>query len=97
MKKLREWTDNPRIPIHKFIEYGSKADPPSLTICSYGGREINVIGQLPIYMSLGERKCRQTVLVQNGASVDLLLGTDTLPCLGFHLLLFESGISADAN
>ena len=48
-------------------------------------------------MSLVERKCRQTVLVQNGASVDLLLGTNTLPCLGFYLLLFKSGISADAN
>ena len=68
-------------------EVASKIQPPSLTIRSYGGGEINVIGQLSVDMSLGERKCQQTVLVQKGASVDLLLGTDTLPCLGFHLLL----------
>ena len=68
-------------------EVAAKIQPPSLTIRSYGGGEINVIGQLSVIMSVGERKCQQTVLVQKGASVDLLLGTDTLPCLGFHLLL----------
>ena len=45
-------------------EVASKIQPPSLTIRSYGGGEINVIGQLSVDMSLGERKCRQTVLVQ---------------------------------
>ena len=48
-------------------------------------------------MSVGERKCQQTILVQKGASVDLLHGTDTLPCLGFHLLLrpYEDKLTID--
>ena len=67
-------------------EVASRIQPPSLTICSYGDREINVIGQLTVSLTLGDRKCQATVLVQKGASVDLLLGTDTLSWLGFHLL-----------
>ena len=67
-------------------EVASRIQPPSLTIRSYGGGEINMIGQLTVSLTLGDRKCQATVLVQKGASVDLLLSTDILPWLGFHLL-----------
>ena len=60
-------------------EVSLRIQPPSLTICIYGGGEINVIGQLAISLTLDDRKCQATVLVQKGASVGLLLGTNTLP------------------
>ena len=79
MEALFERRTTTQSPENWRKEVTSKIQPPSLTIRSYGGGDINVIGQLSVDMSLGERKCQQTVLVQKGASVDLLLGMDTRP------------------
>lgn len=59
---------------------------PSLSVSNYGGGEVNVISQLSITLTHGEKECQSVVLVQKGASLELLLGTDVLAQLGFYLL-----------
>ena len=58
---------------------------PTLSINNYGGGEMNIISQLTVTLSHG-RECQTTILVQKGASLDLLLGTDVLPNLGFYVV-----------
>ena len=53
---------------------------------NYGGGEVNIIGQLPVSLKLGDKECRATILVQKGAALDLLLGTDLQTQLGFCVL-----------
>ena len=47
---------------------------------------MNIISQLTVTLSHGNREWQTTILVQKGASIDLLLGTDVLPNLGFYVL-----------
>ena len=58
----------------------------TLSVNNYGGGEVNVAGQLPVSLKLGDKECRAIILVQKGATVDLLLGTDLLTQLGFCVL-----------
>ena len=58
----------------------------SLSVNNYGGGEVNIIGQLPVSLKLGDKECCAIILVQKGATVDLLLGTDLLTQLGFCVL-----------
>ena len=39
-----------------------------------------------VILTHGEKACQTVVLVQTGASLELLLGTDVLAQLGFYLL-----------
>lgn len=57
-----------------------------MTINNYGGGEVNIIAQFSTALSHGDRQCHATILVQQGAPLSLLLGTDVLPALGFHLV-----------
>ena len=52
----------------------------------YGGGEVNIVGQLPVLLKLKDKECCAIILVQKGATVDLLLGTDLLTQLGFCVL-----------
>ena len=58
----------------------------NLSVNNYGGGEVNIIGQLPVSLKLGDKECCAIILVQKGATVDLLLGTDLLTQLGFCVL-----------
>ena len=60
--------------------------PPTLSINNYGGGEVNIIGQITVTLSHGDKECETTILVQKGASLSLLLGTDMLPSLGFYVV-----------
>ena len=59
---------------------------PTLLINNYGGGEVNIISQLVTTLGHGSRECQTTILVQKGASLGLLLGTDVLPNLGFFVV-----------
>ena len=58
----------------------------TLSVNNYGGGEVNVVGQLSISLKLGDKECHAIILVQKGATVNLLLGTDLLTQLGFCVL-----------
>jgi hypothetical protein len=59
--------------------------PLKLTLCSYGGAELPIVGQVSCSLSKGSFCIKSLLQVQQNAPVDLLLGTDTLPHLGFSL------------
>ena len=59
---------------------------PTLSCNNYGGCEVNIISQLTVTLSHGSREYQTTILVQKGAFLDLLLGTDVLPNLGFYVV-----------
>ena len=67
-------------------EVQKKFQKPSLSVNNYSGGDVNVIGQLPVALQVENRNCLATILVQKGANVDLLLGTDLIPELGFLVL-----------
>ena len=51
---------------------------PTTTLQNYGRGKLNIVRQMPA-------KLQTVVYMQDGAPVDLLLGTDVLPFLGFCL------------
>ena len=63
--------------------------PPRMTVKNFGGGEVNVICQCTVNLMWGHHKCDTTVLVQKGISQKILLGTDVLKKLGFHMLTPE--------
>ena len=71
-----EWQQGVRARLHQ----------PTITLKSYGGRELNIVKQLTAVLSRGNRQCKATVLVQKDAPLDLLLGTDLQAKLGFFVL-----------
>ena len=63
----------------------SKFQTPSIAVNNYGGGMVNIISQIPVSLKLGDKECHATILVQKGATLDLLLGTDLLTYLGFYV------------
>ena len=61
----------------------ARFQPPKMTINNY---EVNIIAQFLTMLRHGNRQCHVTILVQRGASLSILLGTDVLDLLGFHLV-----------
>ena len=60
---------------------------PAVTLTGCGGNRLNIIAQIPVVLSQGERKTEAVVLVQKGATHNVLLGTDLQAELGFSLVL----------
>ena len=56
-----------------------------MVLRSYGGADLPTVGQVSCRLSKGDLSVNTTLQVQARAPVDLLLGTDTLPRLGFSL------------
>ena len=52
---------------------------------NYSGGTLNVVRQMMVQLSKGDKHPQALVYIQEGAPVDLLLGTDVLPLLGFSL------------
>ena len=74
----------------------SRLEPPSLTLHNYGGDELKVVRQLTATISSEGHICTATVLMQKGAPLDLLLGTDLQTQLGFLFLQKKTnGIAVD--
>ena len=81
----REWKEEVR----------RRLSPPELVLRNYGGGELNVIKQMTATIRRGEHECETTVLVQKGAPLDLLVGTDVQPLLGFLVLQTEGAEAVD--
>ena len=67
-------------------EVKKRLKPPTVTLRSYGGGVLDVVGQICCQVSRGSYKTDAVIQVQNGAPVDLLIGTDLQPHLGFAFL-----------
>ena len=68
--------------------------PPSSTLQGYGGGDLHIVGQLECDLSSGGYHLKCQVLIQKGAPVPLLIGTDVLPKLGFLFLRKDQGQTA---
>ena len=66
-----------------------------MTLTSCGGDQLNIIAQVPVVLSQGERQTDAVVLVQKDAPHDVLLGTDLQAQLGFSLMLESHGRRVD--
>lgn len=67
-------------------EVKSRLLPPTLILQNYGGGEIEIVRQLRATVAKGPRVVEALLQVQNGAPVDLLIGTDLQSQLGFAFL-----------
>ena len=71
-------------------EVKQRCRKPTVMLKSYGGGELSVIGEVECCLTRGNYTAKAILQVQKGAPVDLLLGTDTLPQLGFSFQQIES-------
>ena len=60
--------------------------PPSVLLKAYSGHKLNILSQVCLQLTHGSRTMEATVLVQEGALTNLLLGTDLQSRLGFSLV-----------
>ena len=67
-------------------EIEERLEPPTLPLQSYGGSELNLVKQIRVTLSRAGFSVTSVVQVHSGAPVDLLLGTDLLPQLGFSMV-----------
>ena len=56
-----------------------------MSLCCYGGTQLDIVGQAVCRLATKGNAVDTLLLVQEKASVDLLLGTDNLRQLGFTL------------
>ena len=68
-----------------------KLKPSTVSLQNYGGGRLELICQTLIILTKNGHTTCATVQVQKDAPVELLLGTDTLPQLGFALLEMDLG------
>lgn len=64
----------------------AKFSPPSVVMRAYSGHKLSVLAQMNVSLSYRSCTIEATVLVQDGAPRNLLLGTDVQPKLGFALV-----------
>ena len=84
---LKEWREAAHI----------RLEPPTIPLKSYGGHEINTIGQVNIRLATPGHSVTAVVQVQKGAPVQLLLGTDLKVLLGFSLIKSDSDVAVDLS
>ena len=65
--------------------------PPDIILLSYGGGHLDIVGQMVATVQSGAHCKMAVLLVQNKALVELLLGTDLQPQLGFQVLQKNEG------
>ena len=56
-----------------------RMEPPTISLCSYGGQKLSILCQITVGITHGSRKVTAKVQVQKAAPVALLIGTDVLP------------------
>ena len=64
----------------------AKFSPPSVVMRGYSGHKLNILAQMNVSLSYRSCTIEATVLVQDGAPRNLLLGTDVQLKLGFALV-----------
>ena len=77
-------------PVEWGKEVKQRCRRSTVMLRSYGGGELNVIGEVECCLTRSSYTAKAILQVQKGAPVDLLLGTDTLPQLGFSFQQIES-------
>ena len=70
-------------------EMRNRFQPPMVTLRNYGGGELSIVGQITASVSCSGFHVDALLQAQPNASVDLLVGTDLLPSLGFALLQLD--------
>lgn len=69
--------------------------PPEVALKNYGGGRLDITSQVILCITQGDNcKVNARVMVKRGAPNSLLLGTDTLPQLGFALVIKRSDTCA---
>ena len=81
-----EWTLNQTVqgwkePTHK------KLVSPKVSMQNYGGHRVDIMAQIEVSLSQGERQVDVVVFFQKGDPDNLFLGTDVQPYLGFSLIV----------
>ena len=72
-----------------------KFTPPEVALKNYGGGRLDITAQIMLCITQGDAcKVNARVMVKQGAPNSLLLGTDTLPQLGFALVMKRSDTCA---
>ena len=64
---------------------------PSIPLRNYGGGELNLVRELEVEIERAGYSIKSVIQIHVGASVELLLGTDVLPHLGFLVLARSTG------
>ena len=85
------WTQRDKtLPHWKWKEevIGKLADP-TITLKAYNGTPLNVLAEVNVILEKGSHRCEATVMVQEDAPQDVLLGTDCLSQLGIQLTGLE--------
>ena len=72
-----------------------RLQPTTVSLRSYGGNELQIISQVRCQIARGNRAVDTVLQVQKAAPVDLLLGTDVIPRLGFALIQVSEKASED--
>ena len=69
--------------------------PSGLPLKSYGGHKLNLVCQLQVTLTRGNHTTDAVIQVQKDAPVELLLGTDLQPLLGFSFLMEDECETTD--
>lgn len=85
LNSLARGRSKDQTPTEWELEVKRRLKPPEITLRSYGGGGLDIVGQIQATLQCGSYRQTAVVLVQNGAPEDLLLGTDLQPQLGFRL------------
>ena len=64
---------------------------PSVVLKNYGGGELSIVGQIEALVTRADFKINAVLQAQSNASVDMLIGTDLLPALGFAFVKRDTG------
>ena len=72
-------------------EMQSRFVPPSVVLKNYGGGELSIVGQIEALVTRADFKINAVLQAQSNASVDMLIGTDLLPALGFAFVKRDTG------
>ena len=67
-------------------EVKKRLKPPTMSLRNYGGGELNIVSEIQCKVSHGSYSKEAVLQVQNNAPVNVLLGTDLQPHLGFALI-----------
>ena len=84
-----------RLPNQSPLDWGKsvreRLQPTTVSLRSYGGDELTIVSQVKCHLARGCHSLEPVLQVQRGAPVNLQLGTDVLPLLGFSLVQDERG------
>ena len=82
-------------PIECMSAVEQRFQVPEVPLKSYGGEELNLVGQTKVVLSRCNYSTEATIQVQKDAPVKLLIGTDMQPQLGIAFVMQDEGQVTD--